>query len=274
MTPETSDDQTKELLRRFLQERADLGDGFWPRVVQSSTTAEELTRPPKADADPPAPHEAPAQKPPTNPTGVVVNAEEPDLFAADTTSEWDGLTLEEFGDAISGCMKCALGKSRTKFVFGEGDPNADLMFIGEAPGEEEDRQGRPFVGRAGQLLTKMIEAMGLTREQVYIANVLKCRPPGNRNPKPEEEAQCRPYLDRQIELIKPKLICLMGLVAAKAVLHTSQSLGKMRGAWHEYQGTKVMVTYHPAALLRNPHWKRPTWEDLKALRLELDGTQL
>ena len=151
-------------------------------------------------------------------------------------------------------------------VFGTGDPNADLMFIGEGPGAEEDRQGLPFVGPAGELLNKIIQAIGLTRERVYIANVVKCRPPGNRDPQPDEAAACRPFLERQIDLVQPKVIVALGRVAAQALLGTDQPLGRMRGRWTTVRGVPTMVTYHPAALLRNAAWKRPTWEDMQLVR--------
>lgn len=164
------------------------------------------------------------------------------------------------------CERCRLSRGRAHVVFGTGDPDADLMFIGEGPGAEEDRQGLPFVGPAGELLNKIIRAIGLTREQVYIANVVKCRPPGNRDPQPDEASACRPFLERQIELIQPKVIVALGRVAAQALLGTDQPLGRMRGRWHTVQGVPTMVTYHPAALLRNAAWKRPTWEDMQAVR--------
>ncbi len=155
-------------------------------------------------------------------------------------------------------------------VFGEGNPQAELLFVGEAPGADEDLQGRPFVGRAGQLLTKMIEAIGLSREKVYIGNILKCRPPGNRDPLPSEVALCRPYLDQQMEMIDPKVVCALGRIAAQTLLDTSRSLGELRGLVHPFRGRKLLVTYHPAALLRNPHLKRPAWDDLKLLRAQLE----
>lgn len=177
--------------------------------------------------------------------------------------------LNELQQAVSGCQNCALGSTRTKFVFGEGNPKARLMFIGEAPGRDEDLQGRPFVGRAGQLLTKMIEAMGLSREEVFIGNILKCRPPDNRDPLPDEMATCRSILNEQIRLINPEYICALGRIAAQALLETNTPLGKLRGSFHDWNGRKVVVTYHPAALLRNPNWKRPAWEDLQMLMGEL-----
>ena len=151
-------------------------------------------------------------------------------------------------------------------VFGSGDPNADLLFIGEGPGAEEDRQGLPFVGRAGELLTKIIQAIGLERDQVYIANIVKCRPPGNRDPKPEEVAACRRYLESQIDLIEPKIIVLLGRVAAQTLLGNDLTLGRMRDQWHRVRDVEVRVTYHPAALLRNASFKRPTWDDMQVVR--------
>jgi DNA polymerase len=144
------------------------------------------------------------------------------------------------------------------------------MFIGEAPGRDEDQQGKPFVGRAGQLLTKIIEAIQFQREDVFIANILKCRPPDNRDPQPEEAEACLPYLGIQIQLIQPKIICALGRVAAQTLLQTTTPLGKLRGRFHDFHGTKLIVTYHPAALLRNPNFKRPTWEDVQLLRKEYD----
>jgi DNA polymerase len=164
------------------------------------------------------------------------------------------------------CERCRLSRGRSHVVFGTGDPNADLMFIGEGPGAEEDRQGLPFVGPAGELLNKIIQAIGLTRERVYIANVVKCRPPGNRDPQPDEAAACRPFLERQIDLVQPEVIVALGRVAAQALLGTDQPLGRMRGRWTTVRGVPTMVTYHPAALLRNAAWKRPTWEDMQLVR--------
>jgi len=163
------------------------------------------------------------------------------------------------------CRACRLNASRTSVVFGEGDPDADILFIGEAPGADEDRQGRPFVGRAGKLLDRIIVAMGLKREEVYIANVLKCRPPGNRNPQPDEVACCLPFLKRQIEIIRPRIIVSLGGVCATHLLRTAESVGRLRGAFHDYQGTPVLVTYHPAYLLRNPSAKAMVWEDMKTV---------
>ncbi len=181
--------------------------------------------------------------------------------------------LSSFHDEICECTRCPLGQTRTRFVFGSGNPEAGIMFVGEAPGEEEDRQGLPFVGPAGRFLTRIIEAMELSREEVYICNVLKCRPPGNRDPAPEEVATCEPYLRRQIEIVQPKVICCLGRHAAHALLRTDAPLSRLRGSLHEYAGIPVIVTYHPAALLRNDRFKRPTWEDVKWVRRQYDGVE-
>lgn len=194
---------------------------------------------------------------------------EVDLFGniVKTQEEWEFTeTLEHLNSLICNCQKCTLGGTRTKFVFGVGNPNADIVLIGEAPGADEDAKGEPFVGRAGQLLNKILEATGFKREEVFICNILKCRPPGNRNPLPEEIEKCRPYLEKQLGLLKPKLILLLGRVAAESLLKTKDPLNKLRGKVHDYKGYKVMVTFHPAALLRNPQWKRPTWDDMKQFK--------
>ncbi len=167
------------------------------------------------------------------------------------------------------CQKCSLGKMRTNSVFGSGNINAKLMFVGEAPGRDEDMQGMPFVGEAGMLLTKIIEAMGIKREDVYICNILKCRPPQNRNPLPEEISMCIDYLYAQIDMIKPKIICGLGKFASQTLLETEAPISKLRGSWHEYRGIKFMPTYHPAYLLRNPGDKKLVWEDMKKIMNEL-----
>lgn len=153
-------------------------------------------------------------------------------------------------------------------MLGEGNPKAILVFVGEAPGAEEDEKGRPFVGKAGELLTKIIKAMGLSREEVYITNVVKCRPPNNRNPRPEEVRACMPYLLRQIELIRPQLLCALGTVAAQSILGKQEPITSLRGKFHDWKGIKVMPTFHPAFLLRNPSYKRLAWEDIKKLMVE------
>ncbi len=180
------------------------------------------------------------------------------------------LNLEELHSKIHNCQKCGLSKSRTNFVFGDGNPNADIMLIGEAPGAEEDKTGIPFVGRAGKLLTDILKAINLTREEIYIANILKCRPPKNRDPQPEERDACMPYLLKQIDLIKPKMILCLGRIAANTLLGTNQSLTKLRENVHEFHGVPMIATFHPAALLRNPNWKRPVWEDVQKFRKMYD----
>ena len=174
--------------------------------------------------------------------------------------------LVELGRFTATCRRCRLAEGRQRVVFGSGNPHADLMFIGEGPGAEEDRQGLPFVGRAGELLTRILKAIDLTREEVYIANIVKCRPPQNRDPRPDEVSACVGYLHRQIELIRPRVIVALGRVAAQTLLGNDLALGKMRGDWWLYRGVEMRVTYHPAALLRNQNLKRPTWEDMQVIR--------
>ncbi len=175
-------------------------------------------------------------------------------------------SLTEYEQQICDCLRCPLGKSRTKFVFGVGDPEAELMFIGEAPGHQEDLKGEPFVGPAGQLLDKILKAIDLARDDVYIGNVLKCRPPNNRNPNAEEIEACEPYLIQQINMIQPKAIIALGRVAGNTLLKESMALKNMRGKTWNYHGTDLIVTYHPAALLRNQQLKRPTWEDFQMIQ--------
>jgi uracil-DNA glycosylase family 4 len=175
----------------------------------------------------------------------------------------------DIGPACTRCKLCTLG--RTQIVFGMGNAKARLMFVGEAPGEEEDQRGEPFVGRSGQLLTKIIEAIGLSREQVYIANVIKCRPPNNRNPEPDEVAACEPFLFRQIDVIKPAVIVPLGKFAAQCLLKTTDPITRLRGRRFDYRGTTLIPTFHPAYLLRNPSAKREVWEDMKLVRAILQG---
>jgi len=177
--------------------------------------------------------------------------------------------LDSYYHKIKGCMKCALGATRTHFVFGVGSGEADLMLIGEAPGRDEDLKGIPFVGRAGQLLTLMLQSINLKREEVFIANVLKCRPPNNRDPQPDEIEKCEPYLLKQIEMISPKLIVTLGRFASASLLRTKSALGTLREDIHNYNNVPLIVTYHPAALLRNPQLKRQAWEDLKKISAHL-----
>jgi len=176
-------------------------------------------------------------------------------------------------EEVAGCRRCRLCEGRNRTVFGAGDPRARLMFVGEGPGAEEDRTGLPFVGRAGELLTKIIQAIELERRQVYIANIVKCRPPGNREPQPDEVAACRGYLEAQIDAIRPTVLVALGRVAAQTLLGNDTPIGRMRGQWFAVRGVPVMVTYHPAALLRNPSLKRPTWEDMQQVRDRLRAAE-
>ncbi len=201
------------------------------------------------------------------PPGLVVGAAS---RAPNAESIFKLQSLGELAAVIATCQRCPLYATATNPVPGTGNPDADFMIVGEAPGANEDAQGVPFVGQAGQLLTKIIEAINLTREDVFIANVLKHWPPGNRNPLPDEVAACSPYLVRQIELVRPKVLLALGTFAAQTLLETKLTIGKLRGQVHRYHGVPLIVTYHPAALLRNPAWKRPTWEDVQLARRILD----
>ncbi len=180
-----------------------------------------------------------------------------------------GNPLDAIRADIGDCQRCKLAPTRTNIVFGSGNPNAGLVFVGEAPGSDEDQQGLPFVGRAGQLLTKIIESIGIKREDVYICNVLKCRPPDNRNPESDEVASCNPFLKRQLAAIRPKVVCCLGTFAAQTVLQTTSPISKLRGKFFDMDGIRVIATFHPAYLLRSPDKKREVWEDMKQIRAEL-----
>ena len=180
-------------------------------------------------------------------------------------------TLEEVREELGDCRRCKLHRTRTNIVFGTGNPRARLVFVGEGPGRDEDLQGKPFVGLAGQLLTKIIQAIQLTREEVYITNIIKCRPPGNRNPEPDEIQSCEPFLAKQLEVIRPGLICALGTFAAQTLLKTEERISLLRGKFHSYRGIPLMPTYHPAYLLRNPQFKRDVWEDMKKVKKEYDS---
>jgi uracil-DNA glycosylase family 4 len=250
-------------LRRALADRIrlynDLGIyDFYRRPVKSSV--DELTS--VARAPSPATAKVSAQGIPGENlgTGEVRNSVAPDSASALR------LIREDIGD----CTRCRLHKQgRKQIVFGVGNPNAELMFIGEAPGADEDQQGEPFVGRAGQLLNNMIKAMGLRREDVYIANIIKCRPPENRTPERDECETCSPFLMRQIEVIGPKAIVALGAVAAKTLLAINAPMSELRGRWYDFRGTKLAVTYHPAFLLRDPRQKKETWKDLQMVMKDL-----
>lgn len=266
-------DETESIIKNF--------DRFYSEKLYIDKALPEITRQVSESIE-----SAPKAKPKVRKTSVSVPQNnksavaEIDIFGNENIKreEWEfSETLDELNSKINTCMKCGLGKLRTNFVFGVGNPKADIVVIGEAPGADEDAQGEPFVGRAGQLLNKILEATGFAREEVYILNILKCRPPGNRNPAPDEVELCRPYLEKQLKLINPKLILLLGKVASESLLKTKEPLNKLRGKSHDYKGWKVRVTFHPAALLRNPNWKRPTWEDMqefKALYEELTGKKI
>ena len=201
------------------------------------------------------------------PAGLVVGSSAPDILGAPAAT-WS--SLEHIASAVASCRNCSLYETAKNPVPGAGSPHAELVCVGEAPGASEDEQGVPFVGQAGQLLTKILAAINLSRDDVFICNVLKHRPPGNRNPLPEEVAACSPYLVRQIQLLRPKVILALGTFGAQTLLQTREPLGKLRGKIHHYNGVPLVVTYHPAALLRNPAWKRPTWEDVQLARKLLD----
>ena len=206
------------------------------------------------------------------PRGLTIDAPPAsDLFTADPIAALG--SLEALAQLIDACRKCSLGHSRTHSVPGEGNPSAQLVCVGEAPGATEDETGRPFVGRAGKLLDDILKAIGLQREEVFICNVLKCRPPGNRDPEPMERQACSPFLHRQLDLIRPRVLIAWGKPAAITLLNApgTTSLTELRGKVHRYRGIPLVVTYHPAALLRNPHWKAPTWDDVRIARRILDG---
>jgi DNA polymerase len=300
----------RDLLRSYLRQRAELGDGD---LVLDRHTAGEVrdllspapsrpTRPvdapaqtrPAPRADVPAPAQtrpaadapaarrepAPADAPPlethvragAQPPGTTPMRQAPSAPARGVSAEEIRAlpVLDAVRDISLGCPRCGLAKTRTHVVFGEGNPDADLMVVGEAPGENEDRQGRPFVGKAGKLLDLLLMTAGFPRESVYICNVLKCRPPGNRNPQPDEVEACSPYLLKQVELVRPRIIVAFGTFAAQTLLGTDISIGRLRGKLHQYQGIPLVPTYHPAALLRNAGWVRAVWEDLQRARAILD----
>lgn len=228
---------------------------------------ESVGSPPKRATSAGIPSSTPQVEGQLAPPGITVGGTPSDLFGSGGPS-LD--SLDVLAKAIATCTRCPLYSTAKNPVPGEGNPSADLMLVGEAPGATEDETGRPFVGQAGQLLEKILGAIKLERNDAFICNVLKHRPPGNRNPRPEEVSACSPYLVRQIELVRPKVIVALGTFAAQTLLDTKLSIGKLRGQIHRYYGVPLIVTYHPAALLRNPAWKRPTWEDVQLARRILD----
>lgn len=234
-------------LRRHLQRRQRMGIGFLPQVNDAEA----------------APSMAGSEKP------AVDNMQARVLAAAEPV---EVNSLEELRDNIGDCRRCKLHSGRTHVVFGVGNPNAKLMFVGEGPGRDEDLKGEPFVGRAGQLLTDIItKGMGLRREDVYIANVVKCRPPQNRNPEADEVASCEPFLKKQIELIRPEIIVALGKFAVQTLLQSKLPITRLRGNWHTYMGIKLMPTFHPAYLLRNPADKKLVWDDIKKVMKEMQS---
>ena len=245
--------------------------GTLPESPRAGTRAPEPVRaadaPPHEDVEDAPPKARPIASAPAAPPGLVVGSADGEPVSGGIGAATD---LAQLAELIRRCTRCDLYKTATNAVPGEGNPHAGFMCIGEAPGAQEDATGRPFFGQAGQLLTKILQAVNLSREEVFILNVLKHRPPGNRNPLPEEVGACRPYLVRQVELVAPKVILALGTFAAQSLLETKLSIGKLRGSVHRYHGIPVIVTYHPAALLRNPAWKRPTWEDVQLARRILD----
>ena len=249
----------------------------WREMLRQSGAAPEKAAAPATPVSPPAapsPRPATPVSPPSDgslaPPGLNVGVAANELFGAFAHLN----SLDEIAATVATCKRCPLYATALNPVPGTGNPNADLMIVGEAPGATEDEQGVPFVGAAGQLLTKILASPGveLKREDVFIVNVLKHRPPGNRNPMPDEVTACSPYLFRQFELIRPKAILALGTFAAQTLLQTKLAIGKLRGQVHRFHGVPLIVTYHPAALLRNPSWKRPTWEDVQLVRRILDSS--
>jgi uracil-DNA glycosylase family 4 len=264
----------REMLRAASGDPADVAQrGQQPRRapdVEKPRTNQRID-PPRPPAprrpDPPRAEPPRFEGPLDAPLGLTVGSDARELFGGPLAHLG---SLEEIARVVHECTRCPLYATATNAVPGEGSPQADVMIVGEAPGANEDATGRPFVGPAGQLLSKILAAVNLRREDVFICNVMKHRPPGNRNPTPDEVAACSPYLVRQIEVLKPKVILALGTFAAQTLLATKLSIGKLRGQVHRYHGVPLIVTYHPAALLRNPGWKRPTWEDVQLARRVLD----
>jgi DNA polymerase len=282
--------EPRDLVRRYLAQQVALGARAitLPRPAATAAAANALEQAAAVGDAPPPPRQprqtppprAPARSPtgratarwqtdlpPIPPPGIVVKAPDTDLFATDplASAAFDAVVAQ-----IRACTRCRLHAGRTNAVPGEGPADARLVVVGEGPGVNEDAQGRPFVGRAGDLLNEILAAIDCPRETVYIANVVKCRPPDNRKPQGDEMEACMPYLHRQLALIRPKVVLAMGATAAEALLQTRASLGQLRNRVHEYRGIPLVVTYHPAALLRNPNWKRPTWDDVRIARQLLD----
>jgi uracil-DNA glycosylase len=252
--------EATDLVARWLRQRRELGES---ELVLESAAALEL----EGAAAEPATKSAPPPPEILTPIERAAGATAPGATELEIVRIGDLAALRE---TALGCPRCRLSETRTHVVFGEGSPTAEVVVVGEAPGAEEDRTGRPFVGRAGKLLDLMLASIGFPRDSVFICNVLKCRPPGNRNPQADEVAACSPYLIRQLELVRPRAIFAVGTFAAQALLDTKVPIGQLRGTVHSYQDIPLVPTYHPAALLRNPAWVRPAWEDLQRLRAVVD----
>ncbi|MFO7155343.1 MAG: uracil-DNA glycosylase family protein [Pseudomonadota bacterium] len=236
-----------------------------------STPAAAGEAPPRAPAraNEGAPSEGPTPSVPAASASLALPGAEPASPPPVSRPQHPERVLETLRQEIGDCRRCKLCRGRTNLVFGSGNPRARLVFVGEGPGAEEDARGLPFVGAAGELLTRMIEAMGLRREEVYVCNVVKCRPPGNRNPEPDEIAACSPFLVRQLEAIGPEVIVTLGKFAAQTLLQTAEPISRLRGRWHRYRGIDLLPTFHPAYLLRSPHEKRKAWEDLQMVMKRL-----
>src|SRR5712691_737625 len=269
--------QITESVRCYVESLQEGGVTELPRAATPSQGETEKSEQGKASSAPrfsdsPIPRFSPSSprpQPPAAPSGALTIATQAgDLFLSPTVQTVQ--TLEELRAEIGDCRRCKLCQGRTKIVFGGGNPRAELVFVGEGPGRDEDLKGEPFVGRAGQLLTEIItKGMKMRREDVYIANVVKCRPPENRNPEPDEIAACEPFLVKQLDLIKPRIIVALGTFAAQTLLKSKTPISRLRGVWHTYQGIKLMPTLHPAYLLRNPNDKRLVWQDIQAVLREM-----
>ncbi len=257
--------QARALASEYLKQQRLLGGDS---VILSAGRPDGRTAGTPPESRPADPADRPTGRP-ALPAGLSFDPPAADLFATDPIQK--AVSLQDVASLVAACRKCKLCEGRTNTVPGEGLATARLVVIGEGPGRTEDETGRPFVGRAGELLTKILEAIKLPRDQVFICNIVKCRPPENRLPQYDEIAACLPFLYRQIELVKPTVILAMGGTAAQSLLNTKQSLGSLRNQVHRFRGTPVIVTYHPAALLRNPNWKRPTWDDVRIAARLLDG---
>lgn len=269
-------DAVHDTVRRTLEhaERLGIRRVRRPRVSASASPAPRPPVPAPAPAVPtPSPVARPTPRPaaPEAPVRVDVGLFRKPILepGVEVDRSRNAEELAAVASQVAGCTKCGLCRTRTNTVPGEGHPQARLVFVGEGPGADEDATGRPFVGRAGQLLDKMIAAMKLRREDVYIANVVKCRPPNNRNPLPDEVDACEPYLMRQLEILRPEVVCALGATAAHTLLETQDALGRLRGRWYDWRGLRLMVTYHPAYLLRNPADKPKAWQDLQKIMQQL-----